>query len=404
MREIPSDNAEHKQKRRGFAILCGVVFFVLLIVAAVNLGWIGAADTSKPAAAPAPLASAAVQVSPVPKAEDVLPTNISDLTALASGGNALACIELGDRYRVGRGCIRDEEEALRWYDKAAADDDTAVVMKLAKAFEVMGERKRAEGKFEKAALRGVRDAQLWMAYRHLKDETVEISDTYSWFNICAAWGDVASNATCNYMEKTYPAVTITKGQVRAREIAITVEAYAITKAKTVEAHEIAKANPGRGALLRRKALAGDLGAQVELGDAYLAGSYFPRDFSEAVRWYKLAADAGSTEANATLARYYEVSLKPDYTIARSYHLKASLAGHVTSQFSVAERYLSGINGFEQDAVEAYAWYNVCAASGNQEAAAARDRLEFQIISTQKAAAQKRSRELLAEIEANKAKK
>ena len=404
MREIPSDNAEHKQKRRGFAILCGVVLLVLLIVAAVNLGWIGAADTSKPAVAPAPLASAAVQVSPVPKAEDVLPTNISDLMAYASGGNALACFELGERYRIGRGCIRDEEEALRWYDKAAADDDTAVVLKLAKAYEVLGRRNRAENKFEKAALRGVREAQLWMAYRHLKDATVEVSDTYAWFNICAAWGDVASNATRDHMEKTYPAVTITKGQVRAREIAIMVEAYVITKAKTVEAQEIAKANPGRGALLRQKALAGDLGAQVELGDAYLAGSYFPRDFSEAVRWYKLASEAGSTEANATLARHYEVSLKTDYALARSYHLKASLAGHVASQFSVAERYLSGINGFEQDDVEAYAWYNVSAASGNKEAAAARDRLEFQMISTQKAAAQKRSREILKEIEAKKEKK
>ena len=393
MREIPSDNAEQKQKRRGFAILCGVVLSVLFIVAAVNLGWIGAADTSKPAAAPAPLASAAVQVSPVSKAEDVLPTNISDLTALASGGNALACLELGERYRVGRGCIRDEEEALRWYDKAAADEDTAVVMKLAKAFEVMGERKRAEGKFEKAALRGVHEAQFWMACRHMKDDSVELSDTYAWFIICAVWGDSTSITSRNHMETYSPSVTIAKGRVRFREIA-----------KTVEAYEIAKANPSRGAILKRNALAGDLGAQVELGDAYLAGSYFPRDFSEALRWYKQAVESGSTEANAGLARYYEVSLKPDYKIARSYHLKASLAGHVTSQFSVAERYLSGINGFEQDAVEAYAWYNVCAASGYQEAIAARDHLEGQMISTQKAAAQKRSRELLAEIEANKAKK
>jgi len=393
MREIPSDNAEHMQKRRGFAILCGVVLFVVLIVAAVNLGWMGAAGTSKPAVSPAPLASVPVQVSPVPKAEDVLPTNISDLTALASGGNTLACLELGERYRIGKGCIRDDEEAQRWYDKAAADDDTTVVLRLAKIFETLGNRKRAERNFEKAALRGFREAQLWMAYRHLKDETVEISDTYSWFNICAAWGDVASNATRDYMEKTYPSVTIAKGQVRAREIA-----------KTVEAYQIAKANPGRGVVLKQRASAGDRGAQVELGDAYLAGSYFARDFAEAERWYKLASEAGSTEANATLARYYEVAFKTDYALARSYHLKASLAGHVASQFSTAERYRSGINGFEQDVVEAYAWYNVCAASDYQEAIAARDSLEGQMLPSQKAAGQKRSRELLKKIEANKAKK
>jgi TPR repeat protein len=125
------------------------------------------------------------------------------------------------------------------------------------------------------------------------------------------------------MEKGYTSVTIAEGQVRVHAIA-----------KTVEAYQIAKANPGDGTLQKRNALAGD----------------------------------------------------------------------VTSQFSVAERYRSGVNGFEQDAVEAYAWYNVCAASGYQEAIAARDRLEGQMISTQKATAQKRSRELLKEIEANKTKK
>ena len=398
MREIPSDSVEYMQKRRGFSILCGVVLSVLFIVAAVNLGWIGAADTpnplsTQPIASSAPVAPSVVQVAPAPKSPDVLPSGITELTTFASGGNTLACLELGERYRIGKGCIRDEEEALRWYEKAAAVEDLAGLLKLAKAYEALGHFHRAEGSFEKLALRGVREAQLWMAYRHLKDEKVDVADTYAWFNICAAWGDPDSVATRNHMDKLYPALIVAKGQVRSRAIVA-----------TIQANEVAKGNPGRAVLLKQKALSGDRTAQVELADAYLAGSYVERDFSEAVRWYKLASEAGSTEANATLARYYEVALKTDYALARSYHLKASLAGHVASQFSVAERYRSGINGFEQDTVEAYAWYNVCAASGYQEAIAALDRLEGKMISTQKAAAQKRSRELLAEIEANKAKK
>jgi TPR repeat protein len=398
MQEILPNDVETRPKRMRNIVICVWFALVLSTFAAVKFGWLWSADAPKvvlidPAAAPVPSASVAVKPSSVAKPADVLPVDLPGLVSLASGGNALACIEVGERYRIGKGCIRDEEEALRWYDKAASVEDQAGLLRLAKAYEALGQFHRAEGSFEKLALRGVHEAQLWMAHRHLKDEKVDVSDTYAWFNICAAWGDADSVATRNYMDKLYPAVIVAKGQVRARAIVA-----------TIQANEVARGNPGRGVLLKQKALSGDRTAQVELADAYLAGSDVERDFSEAERWYKLAAESGSIEASASLARYYEVAFKTDYALARSYHLKASMAGHVYSQFSVAERYRSGINGFEIDTVEAYAWYNVCAASGNPDAVAARDFLEGQMISTQKSAAQKRSRELLRQIEANKAKK
>jgi TPR repeat protein len=229
MREIPSDNAEHKQKRRSVAILCGVVISVVLIVAAVNLGWIDAAGTSKPAVTPAPLASVAVQVSPVPNAEDVLPTNISDLTALASGGNALACIELGDRFRYGKGCIRDDEEALRWYDKAAVHADQTLEMKLAEVFESWGYHLRAATYYEKAAIRGVAKAQIKMALRNQSPGSIDVTEAYAWYNICAASGDSYAVSMRDKLEQDFPPEIISKGQKRSREILAEIEAKKATK-------------------------------------------------------------------------------------------------------------------------------------------------------------------------------
>ncbi len=397
MKEIASDDSELRRKRRKLAFLfAGLVFALLVAVAFILRGGVSP-SSSHPSipglvAPPEPVASVMAQVSQAAKVRSELPETIAELVPLASSGNTSACFELGERYRLGKGCIRDYEEALRWY-QAAASDDTALIVKLAKAYEALGQTRLAESSFEKAALKGVREAQLWMAYRHLKDESIEVYDTYAWFNVCAARGDAESASVRDHMDKLYPASVVARGQARALEIA-----------RTIEAYESSKSNPERGVLLKRRALAGDRDAQTELGDAYLAGAYVERDLSEALRWYNLAAEAGSIEAAASLARYHEVALKVDYVLSRSYFLKASLAGHVASQFSTAERYRAGINGFDQDTVEAYAWYNVCAASGYKDAIVARDYLEGQMISTQKAAAQKRSREILKEIEAKKAKK
>ena len=56
--------------------------------------------------------------------------------------------------------------------------------------------------------------------------------------------------------------------------------------------------------LKRLALAGDADAQVQLGVYYYDGTGVPKDYAEAVRWYRLAADQGYAKAQYNLGVCY----------------------------------------------------------------------------------------------------
>ena len=57
--------------------------------------------------------------------------------------------------------------------------------------------------------------------------------------------------------------------------------------------------------LRARAGQGDLTAQVALGDLFAAGDGVPQDEAEALRWYRMATDQGSTEAVSGIHRIAE---------------------------------------------------------------------------------------------------
>ena len=55
------------------------------------------------------------------------------------------------------------------------------------------------------------------------------------------------------------------------------------------------------ASMRKDAAAGNIRAQVALGNCYLGGKGVKANFNEAVKWYRMAADKGNTEAQFNLA-------------------------------------------------------------------------------------------------------
>ncbi|MBE40311.1 MAG: hypothetical protein CL480_03085, partial [Acidobacteria bacterium] len=57
--------------------------------------------------------------------------------------------------------------------------------------------------------------------------------------------------------------------------------------------------------LRARAGQGDLTAQVALGDLYAEGDGVPQDETEALRWYRRAAEQGDAAAAAWLHRIAE---------------------------------------------------------------------------------------------------
>ncbi len=48
--------------------------------------------------------------------------------------------------------------------------------------------------------------------------------------------------------------------------------------------------------IRAKAESGNIAAQVAIGGMYEKGDGFPKDFAEAAKWFRKAADQGSADA------------------------------------------------------------------------------------------------------------
>lgn len=117
--------------------------------------------------------------------------------------------------------------------------------------------------------------------------------------------------------------------------------------------------------------ADDALAQTRLGDRYRTGDEFTeRDYVEALRWYRVAAEQGDPNAQDNLGSMYlnGIGVPKDYAEAAKWYRKAAEQGLAVAQFNLALRYLHG-NGVEQDDGEAALWLLRATARGYTEAIA-----------------------------------
>ncbi len=119
--------------------------------------------------------------------------------------------------------------------------------------------------------------------------------------------------------------------------------------------------------LRKKAAAGDAEAQTKLGVRYANGRGVRKNYKEAVKWYRKAAEQGNAEAQNNLGLMYRKG-----------------------------------RGVPKDYVAAYAWHSVD--KSNFMGEHSRAKIAKEMTPEQIAKAKELSKELLKEIEANKAKK
>ncbi len=89
--------------------------------------------------------------------------------------------------------------------------------------------------------------------------------------------------------------------------------------------------------LRRSAQGGDPAAQFALGARYATGEEVRQDYTEAVRWFTLAAERGHIIAQATLGAYYWAGrgVPQDLTKAYFWSVLAQAGGDQASKYRVA---------------------------------------------------------------------
>lgn len=137
------------------------------------------------------------------------------------------------------------------------------------------------------------------------------------------------------------------------------------------------------AALKLRAEAGDVDAQGKLAESYLASFYY----SDAVKWYRVAAEKGVLNAQWQLGQIL-VSGKPAFP-KRSDKVKAdppqgvrwlkkaASQGHDRAQLSLARCYEQGL-GVTKDQAEAFKWFTLAARQNGLLANAHRDQLALKL--------------------------
>jgi len=142
---------------------------------------------------------------------------------------------------------------------------------------------------------------------------------------------------------------------------------------------------------------GQADKQLALGNAYYKGDGVPRDYKEATKWYRLAADQGLAEPCFMLGVIYEQGKSPDYFEAVKWYREAAEQGYIPAQFELGNKYATG-RGVPQNFAEAYVWFSIAAASGHEDARKGRDKFARKLSHEEIMQAQARSTQLFEGIQ------
>lgn len=116
--------------------------------------------------------------------------------------------------------------------------------------------------------------------------------------------------------------------------------------------------------------AGVADAQLEnwyqTGEKYYFGRGVPKDYAEAAKWFRKAAESGHKFAQTSLGACYEKGghgFSKDYAQAVKWYRRAADQGEAYAQNNLGACYGNGI-GVPKDRVEAVKWYRKAADQGN----------------------------------------
>lgn len=134
--------------------------------------------------------------------------------------------------------------------------------------------------------------------------------------------------------------------------------------------------------------------QYKLGNVYFRGEGVPKDYAQAVKWYRMAADQGMPASQYMMGVIYDrgEGLPQDFAEAVAWYRKAGEQGYVAAQFELGNKYASG-EGVPQNYAEAYVWFSLAAAAGHKMARKERDKYAGKLSKEALAAAQQRATQL-----------
>ena len=113
---------------------------------------------------------------------------------------------------------------------------------------------------------------------------------------------------------------------------------------------------------------GDAAAQNNLGNMYYSGLGVAQNDEKAIKWLRLAAEAGIIEAQYTLGCLYNFGRRPDDKKAKKWYSLAAEAGHIEARHDLGARYWLGPDkDIAQNHDEAKKWWRERAEAGDIKA-------------------------------------
>ena len=150
------------------------------------------------------------------------PDPITETRRLAEKGDARAQLQLGLKYANGRGVLKDDTEAVRWFRLAADQGDASAQFGLGVMYDtgrgVLKDDTEAVRWYRLAAEQGHAGAQYNLGLMHAKGEGV-LKDSvlaHMWSNIAGANGNEAARELRDSLERDMTRAEVSRATELAR--------------------------------------------------------------------------------------------------------------------------------------------------------------------------------------------
>lgn len=316
---------------------------------------------------------------------------VRHLHSVAVDGDAEMQYNLGLKFSCGNGVVRDDAEAVRWYQLAAAQGHAKAQNRLglmcAGGIGVTKDEAKAVVWYRRAAEQGNADAQcnLGVVYANGLGVVRDDAEALLWYRKSAEQGN--ARAQCNLGGMYFRGQGVVRNETeaatwyrRSAELGCVIAQihlcmmYAFGCGVTEDRAESAKwesviRKQGDGGMMlqyREIAEQGDVDVQFALASMYIEGWGVERNGREAERWCRKSAEWGDAIAQVYLATLYAAQNKKE---SEKWLVKAAEQGGASIQNMLGMAYSSDEGTISRNDAEAVRWFREAAEQGHEGAQA-----------------------------------
>ena len=260
----------------------------------------------------------------------------------AEQGDADAQYNLGFCYEHGQGVTKNRSEAMKWYRKAAEQGHAYAQSRLGFCYKygrgVTQNYTEAVKWWRKAAEQGNSGAQcgLGICYEEGQGVPQDYTEAVKWYRKAAEQGNTYAQEKMNDYKTKQSNTSTAARQSTNNNTTTTVNARSLVE--TGMRHYNAKNYAEAVKWFRKAAEQGNADAQYNLGACYYNGQGVTKDYTEAVKWIRKAAEQGFAGAQYNLGNcYYKGNgVTQNYTEAVKWYRKAAEQGNAEAQYHLGE--------------------------------------------------------------------